>query len=49
MSNEPRCPKCGGPLVKRKFVDEWPKDNRPVAVWEDWYCPSCKASVAGIQ
>jgi hypothetical protein len=37
-----RCPECGRPLVKRKFVDSYDSDKKPVDVNECFYCPECE-------
>jgi len=36
-----RCPKCGGELEVRKFVDSWNEKGEPVDVNEGLYCPKC--------
>ena len=40
-SLSPKCPECGAPLEKRRFVDSWDEHGRPLDINEDWYCPSC--------
>lgn len=35
------CPECGGPLVKRTFIDSRDAERKPCDVNEDWYCEKC--------
>jgi len=42
MESVSKCPKCGGQLETRKFVDSWNERGEPVDVNEDLYCPNCR-------
>lgn len=35
------CPECGSPLELREFVDTWDKDDKPMDINKDLYCPKC--------
>jgi len=39
-----KCPRCGGQLENRKFVDSWNEKGEPVDVNEGLYCPNCGLS-----
>ena len=41
MESVSKCPKCGGQLETRKFVDSWNEKGEPVDVNENLYCPNC--------
>jgi len=43
VDQKSRCPKCGGQLILKKFVDAWNEDNTPskADINEDLYCPEC--------
>lgn len=41
LIENPTCPKCGGPLEIRKFVDAWGPSDKPCDINEDFYCPKC--------
>jgi len=37
----PQCPKCGGTLETKKFIDSYDADDQPADVYSDLYCPKC--------
>jgi len=38
----PKCPKGGGLLETRKFIDTWNAQGKTEEINEDLYCPNCK-------
>jgi uncharacterized protein with PIN domain len=36
-----RCPECGGPLERKRFIDTWDLNNNPETISEDFYCSNC--------
>ena len=42
QKKRPKCIKCGGRLVIRRFVETWYTDGRPDSISSSMYCARCK-------